>query len=101
MYAFRLEVPQGANSVTAKLDFLLSAPGPAIDFSASGTARLFVLMWNQVVLYPGGWPASQITFQPKLTLPKGWTSHRALPTADQSSETIIVTTGQLDRFSDS
>ena len=58
MYAFRLEVPQGANSVTAKLDFLLSAPGPAIDFSASGTARLFVLMWNQVVLYPGGWPAS-------------------------------------------
>src|ERR1700674_3139952 len=101
MYAFRLEVPQGANSVTAKLDFLLSAPGPAIDFSASGTARLFVLMWNQVVLYPGGWPASQITFQPKLTLPKGWTSHTALPTAEQSSETIIFKPVALDLLNDS
>ena len=101
MYAFHLEVPQGANSVTAKIDFLLSAPGPTIDFSASGTAKLFVLMWNQVVLYPSGWPASQITFQPKLTVPKGWTSHTALPIAEQSSESITFKPVTLDLLLDS
>lgn len=101
MYAFHVEVPQGTKSVTAKLDFLLSAPGPTIDFSASGTARLFVLMWNQVVLYPSGWPASQITFQPKLTVPRGWTFHTALPIAEQSSETITFKSVALDLLIDS
>lgn len=101
MYAFHVEVPQGASSVTAKLDFLLSAPGPTIDFSASGTARLFVLMWNQVVLYPSGWPASQITFHPKLTVPTGWTFHTALPIAEQSSGTITFKSVALDLLIDS
>src|SRR5947209_6204526 len=44
MYTFHLEVPQGVNSVSAKLDFLLSVPGSSIDFSASGSAKLFILM---------------------------------------------------------
>ncbi len=101
MYAFHVEVPKGTNAITAKLDFLLSAPGPTIDFSASGTARLFVLMWNQVVLYPSGWPASQITFQPKLTVPKGWKSHTALPIAEQSSETLTFKPVTLDLLIDS
>ncbi len=101
MYAFHLEVPQGANSVTAKVDFLLSAPGSTIDFSASGTARLFVLMWNQVVLYPSGWPASQITFQPKLTVPSGWTINTALPIAEQSSGTVTFKSVALDLLIDS
>jgi len=101
MYAFHVEVPEGTNLVTAKLDFLLSAPGPTIDFSASGTARLFVLMWNQVVLYPSGWPASQITFQPKLTVPGGWKYNTALPIAEQSSGTITFKAVALDLLIDS
>jgi predicted metalloprotease with PDZ domain len=101
MYAFHLEVPQGTNSVTAKIDFLLSAPGPTIDFSASGTAKLFVLMWNQVVLYPSGWPVSQITFQPRLTVPNGWTIHTALPIAEQSSATVTFKSVALDLLIDS
>jgi len=101
MYAFHLEVPQGAHSVTAKVDFLLSAPGSSIDFSASGTAKLFVLMWNQVVLYPSGWPASQIMFQPKLTVPSGWTIHTALPIAEQSSAAVTFKSVALDLLIDS
>lgn len=101
MYAFHLEVPQGTFSVTAKLDFLLSAPGPTIDFSSSGSARLFVLMWNQVVLYPSGWPASQIAFQPKLTIPSGWKFSTALPVAEQSSGTITFKSVALDLLIDS
>ena len=56
MYAFNLDIPEGTTSIEASLDFLISAPGPTIDFAASGSAKLFILMWNQVVLYPKGWP---------------------------------------------
>src|ERR1700739_378887 len=52
MYAFNLMVPEGTTSIEGSLDFLISAPGPTIDVSASGAANLFILMWNQVVLYP-------------------------------------------------
>ena len=63
MYAFNLNVPAGAASIDASLDFLISAPGPTIDFSASGAANLFILMWNQVLLYPKGWPAADLIFR--------------------------------------
>src|ERR1700733_1831187 len=45
MYAFHVVVPENATSIKASLDFLISAPGPTIDFSASGAANLFILMW--------------------------------------------------------
>jgi Peptidase M61 N-terminal domain len=47
MYAFHLDVPECASSVKVDLDFLLSVPGPTIDFSASASAKLLILMWNQ------------------------------------------------------
>ena len=79
MFAFNLEVPAGSTSLDASLDFLLSPPGPTIDFSASGAAKLFILMWNQVTLYPKGWPATQLIFVPSLTIPMGWKFNTALP----------------------
>src|ERR1700722_2607459 len=84
MYSFHVDVPTGANSVSVSLDFLMSAPGPTIDFSASGSSKLFILMWNQVVLYPSGYPANQITFNPSLRIPAGWKFNTSLPVASQS-----------------
>jgi predicted metalloprotease with PDZ domain len=101
MYAFHVQVPQGAESITARLDFLLSAPGPTIDFSASGTADLFVLMWNQVMLYPSGAPANQILYQPKLTIPNGWKFSTALPVAEESANVITFKPVALDLLVDS
>ena len=71
MYAFHLEVPKGADSVDVRLDFLLSAPGATIDFSASGSSKLLILMWHEVLLYPAGRPANQIVCQPTLALTTG------------------------------
>lgn len=103
MYTFHLDVPQNTDSVQAKLDFLISAPGPTIDFSASGSADLFILMWNQVMLYPSGWPASAITYQPQLRLPASWTFHTALPVQDhdKASNHIVFKPVPLDLLIDS
>jgi predicted metalloprotease with PDZ domain len=101
MFAFNLDVPVGTSSIECSLDFLLSTPGPTIDFSASGAARLFVLMWNQVVLYPKGWPAAELTFDPTLTLPNGWKFNTALPVSGQSGNTITFAPVPLDLLIDS
>jgi len=101
MYAFNLDIPAGVNSIQASLDFLISAPGPTIDFAASGSAKLFILMWNQVILYPKGWPAAQLTFQPSLTVPAGWKFNTSLPIASQSADTITFSPVPLDLLVDS
>ncbi len=101
MYAFNLDVPDGVNSIDASLDFLISAPGPTIDFAASGSAKLFILMWNQVTLYPKGWPAAQLTFNPTLTVPTGWKFNTSLPIASQSGNTITFAPVPLDLLIDS
>ncbi len=101
MYAFNIDVPKGANSIDASLDFLLSPPGPTIDFSASGAARLFILMWNQVALYPKGWPAAELTYNPSLTLPNGWKFNTALPVASQSGNSVTFSPVAFDLLIDS
>jgi predicted metalloprotease with PDZ domain len=101
MYAFNLDVPPGVNSIQASLDFSISAPGPTIDFAASGSAKLFILMWNQVILYPKGWPAAKLSFQPSLTVPAGWKFNTSLPIASQSGDTITFSPVPLDLLVDS
>ena len=101
MFAFNLEVPAGTSSLDASLDFLLSPPGPTIDFSQSGAAKLFILMWNQVTLYPKGWPANQLTFVPSLTIPSGWKFNTALPVASQSGSSVKFSPVKLDILIDS
>jgi len=101
MYAFNLDVPSAVNSIQASLDFLISAPGPTIDFAASGSAKLFILMWNQVILYPKGWPAAKLNFQPSLTVPAGWKFNTSLPVASQSGDTITFSPVPLDLLVDS
>lgn len=101
MYAFHVEVPKGADSVDAKLDFLLSAPGATIDFSASGSSKLLILMWHEVLLYPAGAPASQITFDPTLKLPSGWKFNTSLPISTNAGNTIHFAPVALDLLLDS
>jgi len=101
MYAFHIVVPEGKSSVVASLDFLISAPGPTIDFSASGAANLFILMWNQLLLYPKGWPASELTFLPTLTLPSDWKFSTSLPVRNRSGNTISFAPVALDLLVDS
>ena len=100
MYAFHLDVPKGADSLHVQLDFLLSAPGPIIDFSASGSSKLLILMWHEVLLYPAGLPANQITLNPTLQLPAGWKFNTSLPVLSQSGNNISFVPVALDLLVD-
>jgi len=101
MFAFHLDIPAGASSLDVDLDFLLNAPTSGFSAGASATASLDVLSWNQVLLYPKGYKAHELTFVPSLRLPDGWKYGTALPGAKQNGDTIEFSAVTLNTLVDS
>jgi predicted metalloprotease with PDZ domain len=101
MFAFHLDIPAGVESLDADFDFLLSAPASGYSAGASATADLDVLSWNQVLLYPQGYPAAELKFVPSLRIPDGWKFGTALPDPKQKGDTIDFAPVSLNTLVDS
>jgi predicted metalloprotease with PDZ domain len=101
MFAFHLDIPAGVTTLDVDLDFLLSAPAAGYSSGASATASLDVLSWNQVLLYPAGKAAREVTFHPSLRLPAGWKFGTALPVASENAERIEFKPVALNTLVDS
>ncbi|MGH9647418.1 MAG: M61 family peptidase, partial [Bryobacteraceae bacterium] len=101
MFAFHLDIPAGVESLDADFDFLLSAPASGYSAGASATAELDVLSWNQVLLYPQGYSAAQLTFVPILRIPDGWKFVTALPGPKQKGDAIDFAPVPLNTLVDS
>jgi predicted metalloprotease with PDZ domain len=83
VFAFRIRVPQGLNSVDVAFDYLSpdgAQTGPAAHAEVS--PEILVLEWSSVVLYPAGHYASRIEVEPSASLPEGWQFATALDRAD-------------------
>lgn len=81
MYAFHINVPEATSALEVSLDFLLPAETEGFSASASATANLLVLSWNQVLLYPAGASSDSLSYVASLRIPRGWKFGTALPTA--------------------
>lgn len=101
MYTIHVEVPAGVTTVEASLDYLSPAGERGFSEAASATARMTVVSWNQVLLYPSGWPADQITYRASLRLPEGWKFGTALPVASHSGNEINFQPASLYTLVDS
>jgi predicted metalloprotease with PDZ domain len=88
MFTIHVEVPAGVNSVEASLDYVSPGVGGIFSAGSSATAQMMVVNWNQVVLYPKGWTADQITYRPSMRLPAGWKFGTSLSIAGQSGEEV-------------
>ena len=71
-FTIHVEVPAGTSEIQAELDFLSPATFEG-GFSAgsSATAKMTVISWNQVLLYPKGWKSDDIHYSARLKLPAG------------------------------
>ena len=92
-FTIHVDVPAGENEVNAELDFLSPATFEG-GFSAgsSATDKMAVVSWNQVLLYPKGWKADDLTYVATLKLPADWKFGTPLPiasTARDNGETQI------------
>ncbi|HEX4073988.1 MAG TPA: hypothetical protein VHX49_01175 [Candidatus Acidoferrales bacterium] len=101
MFAFHLDIPADVSTLDIRLDFLLSAPTTGYSAGASATAYLDVISWNQVVLYPQGFPVRDLTYVPSLRLPSGWKFGTALPGAKIDGDTVDFSPVSLNTLVDS
>jgi len=97
MFAFHVVVPEGATRIEADLDYV-EGSGPT---GGSATAKLLVLNWYQVLLYPAGQTYDKINFSTKLRLPAGWKSGTALPKQSADGDAIAFREVTLERLVDS
>ncbi|MEJ7935743.1 peptidase M61 [Sphingobium sp. AN558] len=76
VYAFRIDVPQGAKQVVAQFQFL-SATMPN-QGRVVVTPKMLNIQWESVSLYPAGYYTRQIPVQATVTYPAGWQAASAL-----------------------
>ncbi len=88
VYAFHLEVPAGV----AELDIQFQSLSPTADDQGrvAMTTELMSVQWSRLLLYPAGYDARRVRFEPSLRLPEGWQFASALETAG--------TDGGVNRF---
>jgi predicted metalloprotease with PDZ domain len=88
MYTFHLDIPDDVSKLTITLDFLSPVGGGSFTAGVSATPRLVDLNWNQVSLYPAGFPTKELTYVPTLTIPKGWKFATALNIKSENGNII-------------
>jgi predicted metalloprotease with PDZ domain len=93
MFAFHCNIPPSANTLEVTLDYL--APG------TTSTAKLGILNWNLVLMYPLGPKSDDLTFVATLKIPQGWKYATALPIEHESSEQIEFKPASLTTLVDS
>jgi predicted metalloprotease with PDZ domain len=93
-FTFHLEIPAGVTRLDARYDFIEPE-------GVSATDKLLVLEWNEVVLYPAGTPAEQLTYAATLLLPGGWKFGTSLHVENQSGNEISFEPVSLDMLVDS
>jgi len=101
MFAFHLRVPEGADRLEVALELLLPPGSGAFSSSASATAQLLDLSWNQVLLYPAGARAGNVQYSASLRMPAGWKFATALPVTGGQAPEVSFATVSLETLVDS
>ena len=90
VFAFHLRPP--ANATAIDIDFEFTSPIEPSQGRVVMTPDLLNLQWNQVVLYPAGYFARQITIEPTVQLPEGWQFATALERRERSPAPLATAT---------
>lgn len=98
-FAFHLNVPAGAAALDVQYQYL--SPAGEREGRVEITPAIIDLEWNNVILYPAGHFARQITYAPTLTIPASWQYATALDTASEVGSTITFKPVPLNVLMDS
>ena len=88
MYEFHLVIPEGVSTLHAHLDAIVTS---------RVSAKLAVLEWERLLLYPAHIPVRDIPIQPSLEVPAGWGVGTAL-TPVSSGPYPVPASGSITRF---
>jgi predicted metalloprotease with PDZ domain len=100
MYAFHVNVPPGTSTLDASFDYATPSHGPG-RFDPVSTDQLMILNWNVVLLYPGGRPVREFTYNTALELPPAWKFGTALPVSSHYGDVVKFAPVPLNTLIDS
>ena len=101
MYALHCDVPAGADKIDVTLDYLSPAETGGFSSGSSATARLALISWNQMLLYPAGVSADSIQYAASLRLPSGWKYATSLGLAQETPDALAFAPVSLTTLVDS
>src|SRR5262249_24374589 len=87
MNAFTITVPSGAASLTARYDYVVG-PGGSYGAAPSMNAKIAVINWYTVGLYPMGAEPAAIAVTATLKAPHGWKHGGSLDVERVDGDTI-------------
>jgi predicted metalloprotease with PDZ domain len=99
MHAFAVTVPAGAKTLTATYDYAVVG-GAAFGSSASTNAKIAVINWYTVGLYPMGESPDAITVTATLKAPAGWKHGGSLDVEKVDGNTIRYAPTSLAMLND-
>jgi predicted metalloprotease with PDZ domain len=97
--AFQVEVPAGVSEVEVSFKWLTPIDGS--QGRVVITDEMLNIQWEKALLYPAGYYARRITFQPTLRLPAGWQYGTALDTRSFQNGVAVFAPITLEHFADS
>jgi predicted metalloprotease with PDZ domain len=103
MFAFHCDIPADVTTLEVTLDYLLPVEA-ATAGSPSASAKVAVLPWNLVVLYPQGAKSDEVRFAPSIRVPEGWkfaTALQVLPGTRRAESVVEFETVSLTTLVDS
>ncbi|HEY2118597.1 MAG TPA: hypothetical protein VGH37_05380 [Candidatus Acidoferrum sp.] len=101
MYAFHLDIPEGAAALDISLDYLSPAEANDTRERPASTSKLLVLNWYVATLYPQGAKADDLTYVASVQLPAGWKYATALRTGREDAAMISFSPVSLATLIDS
>jgi predicted metalloprotease with PDZ domain len=100
MHIIRCEVPAGASSAEVQFDYLSPTESGNFTASPSSTAKLAIIDWHLMLLYPLGRPPAELLYAPSLRVPAGWKVGGSLVVAKQSPDEIEYEPVSLEKLVD-
>ena len=98
VYAFQIDVPQGARQVVAQFQFLSATAGN--QGRVVVTPKMLNIQWESVSLYPAGYYTRQIPIQATVAYPAGWQAATALR-GTRTGDSIAYETIDYEALQDS
>jgi predicted metalloprotease with PDZ domain len=101
MYAFHIEVPQGAGAVEVSMEFLAPTFSGGFTSGSSTTSHLALFSWNWLLLYPPVAHSDELMIDASIRLPAGWKYGTGLDTLSQTRGLTLFKTASLTKIVDS
>ena len=101
MYKIHCQVPGNTDQLEVLFDFILPPEKGGFSEGTSSTAKLLMVSWNQVVMYPDAPKPSDIIVSSVLVLPHEWKYFTALTEKERAGDSINFEPVPLNMLIDS